>query len=43
MMADLMHICAHEGISWEQLVARSRAQFVQAEAQSDQAAIDPSP
>ena len=27
MMADIMHICARQGISWEELVARSRAQF----------------
>lgn len=27
MMADIMHICASQGISWEDLVARSREQF----------------
>ena len=27
MMADIMHICTHQRMSWEQLVDRSRAQF----------------
>ena len=27
IMADIMHICARQGMSWEQLLARSRAQF----------------
>lgn len=27
MMADIMHICRRKSISWERLVARSRAQF----------------
>jgi len=43
MMADIMHICAHEGISWEQLAARSRRQFEQEEAQSVQAEVDSPP
>lgn len=27
MLADIMHICAHQGLSWEDLVTRSREQF----------------
>jgi hypothetical protein len=27
LTADLMHICQHEGISWEQVVKRSHDQF----------------
>jgi hypothetical protein len=33
MMADIMHICRREAISWEKLVARSRAQFEREEAE----------
>jgi hypothetical protein len=33
MMADIMHICAHQGMSWDQLVTRSRAQFEREEAE----------
>ena len=33
IVADIMHICAREGMSWETLVARSRAQFEREEAQ----------
>jgi hypothetical protein len=32
IMADIMHICARQGMSWEQLLARSRAQFEREEA-----------
>ena len=30
--SDIMHICARQGMSWEQLLARSRAQFEREEA-----------
>ncbi len=33
IMADIMHICARQGMSWEQLLARSRAQFEREEAE----------
>jgi hypothetical protein len=33
MMADIMHICRREGLSWERLVAHSRAQFEREEAE----------
>jgi hypothetical protein len=36
ILADIMHICAREGISWDTLVARSRAQFEYEEAASEQ-------
>ena len=36
ILADIMHICAREGISWENLVARSRAQFDREEAAANQ-------
>jgi hypothetical protein len=32
MMADIMQICAHQGMSWKQLVDRSRAKFEREEA-----------
>jgi hypothetical protein len=34
ILADIMHICAREGLSWDTLVARSRAQFEREEAES---------
>lgn len=33
IVADIMHICARQGVSWENLVTRSRAQFDREEAQ----------
>ena len=33
IVADIMHICARQGISWEELMTRSRAQFEREEAQ----------
>jgi hypothetical protein len=33
IVADIMHICARQGMSWETLVTRSRAQFEREEAQ----------
>lgn len=33
IMADIMHICSRQGMSWEQLLARSRSQFEREEAQ----------
>jgi hypothetical protein len=33
IMADIMHICARQRMSWEQLLARSRAQFEREEAE----------
>jgi hypothetical protein len=38
IMCDMMHICARQGMSWEQLVARSRAQFEREEADAAQEA-----
>jgi hypothetical protein len=35
--ADMMHICAREGISWETLLQRGQAQFEQEEATSSSA------
>lgn len=32
ILTDLMHICARQGISWEDLAARSRVQFEREEA-----------
>ncbi|MFN0056745.1 MAG: hypothetical protein ACKV0T_31765 [Planctomycetales bacterium] len=32
MLTDIMHICVRQGIPWESLVSRSRAQFEQEEA-----------
>lgn len=32
IVADIMHICARQGMSWETLVTRSRAQFEREEA-----------
>ncbi|MGE5195262.1 MAG: hypothetical protein ACM3U2_22440 [Deltaproteobacteria bacterium] len=37
IMADIMHICARQGMSWEQLLARSRAQFEREEAEATHA------
>ena len=34
---DMMHICEHEGISWDQVVEKSREQFAQEEYQTCQA------
>ena len=36
IVADIMHICAREGLSWDTLVARSRAQFEREVAESEQ-------
>jgi hypothetical protein len=36
ILTDIMHICARQGISWENLAARSRAQFEREEAHSSQ-------
>lgn len=36
IMADMMHICQREGISWETLVERGQAQFAHEEADSCQ-------
>ena len=33
IVTDIMHICARQGMSWETLVIRSRAQFEREEAQ----------
>ncbi|HLJ12307.1 MAG TPA: hypothetical protein VKU82_14020 [Planctomycetaceae bacterium] len=33
IVTDIMHICARQGMSWEQLVTRGRAQFEREEAQ----------
>lgn len=33
IVADIMHICARQGMSWEDLESRSRAQFEREEAQ----------
>jgi hypothetical protein len=33
IVTDIMHICARQGMSWENLVTRSRAQFDREEAQ----------
>ena len=33
IMSDIMHICARQGMSWEDLLTRSRAQFEREEAQ----------
>ncbi len=33
IVADIMHICARQGISWESLAARSRSQFEREEVQ----------
>jgi hypothetical protein len=33
IVTDIMHICARQGMSWENLVTRSRAQFEREEAQ----------
>jgi hypothetical protein len=32
VVTDIMHICARQGMSWENLVTRSRAQFDREEA-----------
>ena len=42
MMADIMHICTHQGMSWEQLVTRSRAQFDREEAEVVHEGVDSS-
>ncbi len=34
IMADIMHICARQGMSWEQLLVRSRAQFEREETET---------
>jgi hypothetical protein len=39
ILCDIMHICARQGMSWEQLVARSRAQFEREEAEAAHDAI----
>ena len=36
IMADMMHICQREGISWETLVEKGQVQFAQEEAESCQ-------
>ena len=33
IVTDIMHICARQGVSWETLVTRSRAQFEREEAE----------
>ena len=33
IVADIMHLCARQGMSWENIVTRSRAQFEREEAQ----------
>lgn len=33
ILTDIMHICTRQGMSWENLVARSRAQFEREEAE----------
>jgi hypothetical protein len=33
ILTDIMHMCARQGISWEDLAARSRAQFEREEAE----------
>jgi hypothetical protein len=33
IVTDIMHICTRQGIPWESLVTRSRAQFEREEAQ----------
>jgi hypothetical protein len=33
IVTDIMHICARQGMSWENVVTRSRAQFEREEAQ----------
>ena len=33
IVTDIMHICARQGMSWDNLVSRSRAQFEREEAQ----------
>lgn len=40
MMTDIMHICAHEGLSWEQLTARSRSLFEREEGEVDTVSQD---
>jgi hypothetical protein len=37
ILADVMHICVRQRMSWETLVARARAQFEHEEAQAIQA------
>ncbi len=39
IICDMMHICARQGLSWDQLVARSRAQFEREEAEAAHEAI----
>jgi len=39
IMSDIMHICARQGMSWEQLLARSRAQFEREEAEVSQETV----
>jgi hypothetical protein len=39
ILCDIMHICARQGVSWEQLVARSRAQFEREEAEAAQGSV----
>jgi hypothetical protein len=38
ILADIRHICARQGISWEDLTARSRAQFEREEAETHELA-----
>lgn len=33
MLADIMHICARQGLAWDTLLARGRSQFEREEAQ----------
>ena len=37
IVTDIMHLCSREGISWDALVMRSRAQFEREEARLVQA------
>lgn len=39
ILSDIMHICARQGMSWEHLVARSRAQFEREEAEVAREAV----
>jgi hypothetical protein len=38
IITDIMHICRRQGISWESLLARSRAQF-----ESEENQVSPEP
>ncbi|MGQ0633518.1 MAG: hypothetical protein ACT4QC_02815 [Planctomycetaceae bacterium] len=39
ILADVMHICARQGIRWEELVARSRVEFEAEEARHAESAL----